>query len=431
MTVLMSRTKSCPTSNCTWPPYETLGVCSQCADISSLLNFTCVNQTVDWTSELGGGYQIEKTYPNATMCGYFLNSTSDHPVMMSGYLYDYENSTKGEALVMRALPLTTVFDKEQLYGQGTLNYQGLRHTIADFLVVTAADGTAASVYHHERPNALECVLSWCVQTLQSSYDEGRYSEEIIDVTFNNTATSSPWVAFPYETETLNGTDIFYMEDVNIHVDKSNEGRNASDYGLSNDTQINVLTVFMEILPSFLTAPDENTPAVMRYNTYLDGAAWIRELDFNAWLAPNNITSHMERLATAMTNVVRSSPNTDMLAGSAFSMETYVAVRWEWLTLPLGLLLLSLVFLAATIFKSSLEKDQVGILKNSAILTLLYGLPDEMKGKLTRSMSTGTPRAKAKEFKVKLGSNMGWRFSGYPFSPFTQRPPQKQPPPGWI
>jgi hypothetical protein len=133
----------------------------------------------------------------------------------------------------------------------------------------------------------------------------------------------------------------------------------------------------------------------------------------------------------MTNVVRSAVSKDMLAGKAFSKENYVSVRWVWLTLPLGLLGMSFVFLTATIFKSNLEKDQVGVMKNSAILTLLYGVSDDIRSKLTRSSSTGTPRAKAKELKVKLNPNMGWRVSGNLFSPLVSRPLPKQPPPGWI
>lgn len=332
---------------------------------------------------------------------------------------------------MRTLPLTTLYDKELLYGQGSINFKQLRNTIADVLIVSAADGSVASVYQHERPVAQECVLSWCVQTIRSSYDWGRYHEDIVDTAFNTTSGPSPWLSIPFETEFQNGTDIFYVQDISIRVDKSKEGRNNTIYGSSNATVSAIINAFIDVFPSFSTALDEKTPALLRFKTWSTGPPWIRELEFNPWLAPNNVTKHMERLATALTNVIRSSANRDMLEGKAFNRETYVSVRWEWLTLPIGLLLLSLVFLAATIFKSALEKDQVGVLKNSAILTLLYGLPDEMRGKLTRSSSTGTPRAKAKELKVKLNSNMGWRFSGYPFSPFTQRAPLKQPPPGWI
>ena len=133
----------------------------------------------------------------------------------------------------------------------------------------------------------------------------------------------------------------------------------------------------------------------------------------------------------MTNVVRSSSSNVLAQGDAFSRENYVKVRWEWLTLPLGLLFISLIFLGATVAKSAVERDRVGVWKTSAYATLLYGLPDEMQQKITRSSSTGTPRAKAKELKVRLQGNHGWRVSGNLFSPFTPKPKPNLPPPGWI
>ena len=104
---------SCPTGNCTWAPYKTLGVCSKCADVSDLLTFTCLNTTVDWIANLTGRGS-EPTYPNGTVCGYFLNvkNESTTPIMMSGYLTEPVRSAagsapKGETLLTRTLPLVS------------------------------------------------------------------------------------------------------------------------------------------------------------------------------------------------------------------------------------------------------------------------------------------------------------------------------------
>src|SRR6186713_1335406 len=39
---------SCPTSNCTLDPYESLGICSKCVEIKDLLTFRCLTTRVDW-----------------------------------------------------------------------------------------------------------------------------------------------------------------------------------------------------------------------------------------------------------------------------------------------------------------------------------------------------------------------------------------------
>lgn len=363
------------------------------------------------------------------MCGYFLNVTSESPVMMSGYLINSNTSEPGEALLTRTLPLTTLVTREPLYGNGSINFKHLRNTIMDVLIVASSDGTAGSVYQKTLPLAQECVLSWCVQTIKSSYDWGKYDEVVLETLYNTSTGDFPWVSEYVMTETENYTNIFYTEDINIEV-PARLGGNSSTYGTSNSTASAILQGFTDVFPSFTTSLDHETPSVMRYKIWNEGPAWNRYLDYNPWLY-RNVSRHMERLATAMTSVVRSAASKEMLAGQAFSRETYVSVRWEWLTLPLGLLSLGFIFLAATIFKSAIEKDQVGVLKNSAILTLLYGLPEDMRRRLTRSSSTGTPRAKAKELKVKLNPNMGWRVSGNIFTPITPRKPQPQPPPGWI
>jgi len=203
------------------------------------------------------------------------------------------------------------------------------------------------------------------------------------------------------------------------------------YHLSNTTASNVIIIFDDFFPSYYTAATSTEKPMLRYKNFADGPS-MRKLAFNPLLAPNNITHHFERLATAMTNVVRSSDESkNMLGGKAYNQENYVSVRWEWLTLPIGLLLISLVFLSATVAKSAMERDRVGVWKTSAYATLLYGLPDEMQQRITRSSSTGTPRAKAKELKVKLQPNQGWRVSGNLFSPFVAKPKPNLPPPGWI
>ncbi|CAN9085488.1 unnamed protein product [Alternaria alternata] len=382
----------------------------------------------DWTHELQGLFDLKEPYPNATMCGYFLNATSDTPTLMSGYLFNPNDSSKGEALLTRAFPLTSVTTREPLYGNGTIMFKDLRNTIADVIIVSAEGGVADTVYQNRRPIAHECALLWCVKTIKSTYDMGQYSEEIIATYTNTSSGDFPWQQFQAEDEFGQYTEVFYLQDINIDNGTTPDGHDISGYGASNHTATAIITGFADIFPSFTTVVDESAVQTLRYKTWKTGAPFTRMLDYNPWLHPN-ISTHMDRFATAMTNVIRSAPSKEMISGQSFSREAYVSVRWEWLTLPIGLLLMSFVFLAATIFKSALEKDQLGVLKNSAILTLLYGVPDNMRTQLTRSSSRGTPRAKAKELKVKLNPNMGWRVSGNLFSPLTPRPPQ--PPPGWI
>ncbi|KAF1952535.1 hypothetical protein CC80DRAFT_596616 [Byssothecium circinans] len=96
---------------------------------------------------------------------------------------------------------------------------------------------------------------------------------------------------------------------------------------------------------------------------------------------------MERLSTSLTNAIRSSSSREVVRGTAFSLETYVHVQWEWLIFPCILLVLTLVFLVATMVKTSKGAGESGpdIWKTSAMPSLVYSLPKEMQQQFNSSM----------------------------------------------
>jgi hypothetical protein len=405
-------------------------VCSECVDVKSQLSFACLTHTVDWKADSAGLFDLQQPYPTATGCGYFLNATSENPILMSGYLRDI-NGTPGEVLTMRTLPLTELLTKQPLYGNGSILFKHIRHSIADVLIVFAGDGTAGAVYRNETPVAQECQLSFCVKTIQSSYNWGGYNEEVVNTMFNTTPGAFPWQSFPYETETENGTDIFYMDNITIKVDMLSGERGLKEFGTSNTTASSILQGFRDIFPAFTTTMNESSPSILRYKTWKPEDPWTQTLNFNPWLAPNNVTRHMERLATAMTNVIRSAPSRQDVQGLAFAKQTFISVRWKWLAFPLLLLVLSLVFLVSTMIKTSKDVE-TGMWKTSAMPTLIYSLPKETQSRFTKS-STWSSTKETKKVRIRLLPNMGWRVSGASHlntSPQLPRPAAHAPR-GWM
>ncbi|KAH3976102.1 hypothetical protein HBI56_099790 [Parastagonospora nodorum] len=414
---------ACPSSNCTWPNYETLGMCSKCVETPKLLDFACLNTRVDWTSTLN---TTVSSYPNATVCGYFLNSTSAQPVLMSGYMLGEDGKPDGEVLLMRSLPLVTNGLRQPLWGSGSINFKDIRNPVMDFLISSTAN--SSDVYANKPPVLNECVIAWCVKTIQSSYYIGTYKEEVIATFLNDSQGPYPWSSQYLPDDDVYMTDYFD----NVTIAAPSTGNNFSEYGwgLNNDTMFQTVNIFDRMFPSF-TSVTNTSEEIFRWRTGAAALVRTKRLDFNPWLQPNNITHHLERLTAALTNVVRSSSGGDMVYGKAWDNEVYVKVRWAWLSLPLGLLVFSFVFLLATVIKSAAEKNQVSIRKNSAIATLLYGFPDHYQKSLAKTNSQGTPRTKAKELRVRLSRTRGWRASGLTFSPLTPKPPKNLPPPGWI
>lgn len=79
---------------------------------------------------------------------------------------------------MRAIELTDFDWKMPYYGTGSINFTDIRLPILDVLV-SSAKGGISSVYDNEMPFVHECVLTWCVKTVKSSYTQGIYDEEIL------------------------------------------------------------------------------------------------------------------------------------------------------------------------------------------------------------------------------------------------------------
>jgi hypothetical protein len=399
-------------------------VCSQCADVSNKLIFSCLSGRVDWTSNLTGGYDVDGGYPNATTCGYFLNLTGTLTSMMSGYTLG-TNDTIGETLLVRTLPLLSVLDKTPVYGNGSINFPATRNPIMDALIVSAADGLPSSVHRHEMPVAHECMLSFCVQSISSSYDAGIYQEKVLKIFQNETTGPFPWETQGVTTPTQNGTYIIYNEDINI-----NGPPDSPAFGTSNGTASNIMMLFDNAFPSFYIAKDDKSEPVLRYKTWLQGPAYTRHLDVNPWLAPNNVSAHFSRMATGMTEVMRAASGEYVdIKGEAYSEEVYVRVRWAWLAFPLVLLVLTVVFLGATIWKTS-NNQSAGVWKTSAMPSLIYGLPEETQTQLSSSSAWDSADGGGKKVRVKLLPNVGWRVSGQSFlHPLPTR--KAQPPPGWI
>ncbi|KAJ4309752.1 hypothetical protein N0V94_008778 [Neodidymelliopsis sp. IMI 364377] len=192
----------------------------------------------------------------------------------------------------------------------------------------ASPAGADSVYRHEVPVIHECLLSWCVQTVISSYEEGKYTENIVSTYQNMTGGSSPWESLEIPEDEGGGIVTFYMQNISITPPASNPGRSNSTifnatYGTNNVTTYNVMNVFDDFFPSYYTTTNTSDTPVLRYKNYANGAA-TRQLAYSPWQAPSDVSSHVERLAVAMTNVIRSDVDSnEMLQGTAYRMETYV------------------------------------------------------------------------------------------------------------
>lgn len=361
-------------------------------------------------------------------------------MLMSGFRVDHASnaSDEGEALLLRTLPLTspiTAFEpfSSAPYFGGSINYKDVYFPLLDALIVSAADGTANSVYKKIPPVAQECIVTWCVKTFQSSYREGVYDEIVTRTFFNNTGRQQPypWEAWPL-TDVEGWFTVFHDD---ITIDPPETDPSTGHYGISNVTYAKTQSLFRDMFPSSLTVANSTAPAWWRVKIIEKDSNQLRPVTGCPWLAPNNITRYMQRMATSLTNVVRShSASNEFVQGRAYTQATFISVHLQWMIFPIALLILSLIFLVATMIKTSQTgEEEMGMWKTSAMPALIYSLPDKTRKDfmMPNGWKTGLNR-RSKKIKVRLNPKQGWRVSGQmPPSPVVPVRSKQRAPPGWI
>lgn len=130
----------------------------------------------------------------------------------------------------------------------------------------------------------------------------------------------------------------------------------------------------------------------------------------SWQPPNNVTQHMSNIVTTLNQVLRRNPTSkvsthDVSEGQAFIYVVLVDIRWKWLSLPLILLIFSLLFLVATVIRSTRDQDQIGIFKTSALAVLFNGLGEDVQERVgSGNMRMGATRERARDIKVHLADD---------------------------
>jgi hypothetical protein len=337
--------------------------------------------------------------PNVTTCGWYLNAPDAPRELMTGYVLKNDSSA-GEALTTRLLPLRDQFTRKAIYG-GSSNFAAhARTTIQDFIMV-ASPGGAAGAYKNATPIAHECELHWTVEKTETIVRDGILHEvatEVLDLDAVETGeldSNSPWVTMSWYG-------------LNFSKALTDPGSSTLlQFGMGNLTARKTIQALEEIVPATVTAKNANAVPVAK--TFWRGSKPDpRALpdSINPWLPPMNASEYIGNIARAMTIAARRTGNIedtqhDQVSGKAWDNRTLIEVKWVWISLPLVLLLTSLVFLVATIIRSSKEESMLGVWKTSALAVLFNGLGPDVQDQPGAHDRLGQARSKAKRLNVTL------------------------------
>ena len=125
---LKTTTASCTSGNCTWPPFQTLGVCNRCTDVSALIQKSEVPNP-DWISD-------EDTNISKTKTSYHIPNGLN--VTLPNHVLCYEPAivNANGSTILTQLPM-------------------INFTIANVSIMSTE-------------KAYECDVHWCIKTYNSS-----------------------------------------------------------------------------------------------------------------------------------------------------------------------------------------------------------------------------------------------------------------------
>ncbi|KAI0184134.1 hypothetical protein EV127DRAFT_375510 [Xylaria flabelliformis] len=319
-------TAYCSTGNCTWDSYESLGICKTCQNITDKLKATKVDGMTKYQLPNGFGLQ----YPYLPSSGLFLlNFTTS---LLWGPVAFNSNSSKLFSMLAVGAP------------NGTVPIQiGVNDNNDDTAPLPSAP-----------PIALECLLQYCIRTMQASFVNGVLQETVL----------SEWTE---QSQFPQGHNDNGVADLTLRSPKGVEFvvKNGAIYGtLDWLGPILVGDAYVDHAKAVETPVFSNS---------------ISEFIYMAMnTSPTGFQDLMGNLANSFSlnfRTIKYQPAP--VSGKAFAPNSRAVVVWEWLILPIFELVATLLLLVAVISETK-RKDMVPW-GNSALAYVFHGLNKRPEG----------------------------------------------------
>lgn len=358
---------TCPSGNCTWSTFPSVGICSQCVDMTSTATLHCRTPNgYNWTTLASHNSSVSGTcdvvFPNGPSSTGSIRFSGQEgaPWMMivAPYLVTWQ-LLDSNAMAMPDTVLTQTFANVTgpmaAYGYAELGYDQDR--------VSNASDPASGLFIKK---ATECSLAMCLQNYDISVENGNavikttkldygtvYFNHAADFCFNVSAES------PEKAVTTSCMDnlVLFTEAFGDSIVNMESWRWA--YWDNSTTNTSLQSY------DFLDVP---------VNPIIPLLERIQTVTFETIMS--NIAASLTKLAL---------DNTDRTAnGIAYSSEVFVSVKWSWLILPALMVLFGAIFLTVTMIIS--KSVDAPLWKSSVLAFLYHGLSDLDDGDLYQTVA---------------------------------------------
>lgn len=266
---------TCQTGNCTWDPFISIGICSECNDITNLLTSTLMDAGQGDATLL---WSLPSEYNNASVVGWIEQGSHPYSTLNISAMEDW--------------------------GWGPPPNGSFLHFAA----------VQNSLSNATEATALNCTLSFCLNQIDANMTSGRLTENITEVPGTWAYTSS------YE----NGSA---ANDMLLMPNKPDSNHTSF---LVNSWAPSALwhTLTPLINGTSQTSPDGG----MMYDSDILMAFWTSRADI-----PDLMKYLASSMSTHLRD--DSSDGSVPVTGGSYKTEPYIEVRWAWLALPAAVVVL--------------------------------------------------------------------------------------------
>lgn len=381
----------CTTGNCTWPLFTSAAICSSCNDVSAHIVLdqrlgTGGSSIPGPSNEMRGASRYTAfTLRNA-------NLSNDNTAIYS--------PTSGIQFGIQPALLTANVSYD---AQDTLSFEKLPTMIASFIIMKASDdwlqGNVA--WNVSKPAATECALYLCANMYKAESQNGKLVETVLASWTNRDPNS-------YQVDPKSAT-------VNVTLQKP-----AVDAYIAEYVGNMLYDPVIQRTDLRLTIPEEESPDVMSFTRsfnvsyayiisvtnflkkFTGRTSGVRSANqmvypewdggetplVNALWDSDNLTQTFDNVAISMTNQIRNtavnSPNHHEASGDTLKWAIHVRVEWFYLSFPIAMVALGIIYVLLTIVEST--RLQVPVWKEGALPSLLHGLDDETQSLLRGAQS---------------------------------------------
>ena len=358
---------SCPSGNCTWTPFSTLGICSMCENTTTTVKVNSIND--DGACRLSN----VPTAPNDPVLN---GSCTVSPPLGAHYTIDVNASyssaqnetdlfTSGE-IIWAAWSLIDSANYPEDTARTYLNVSDpdlvLNHV--QLRPVYSPDGSVTI----EVLNATQCILSICAKEFTLDVRDGEANVKHTANDFGShqsvsdalsVDTVSPEVCWnstrPGEDGVCGASNMIWPTELDSALSWDSSRSFYMESGFEDSE-------FFEL------GHDDDDPefllAIKRkgFSTIIDA--------ITASLSKSIIDRSNSKFADQYTTDLGVQ---SVAPGETWVTSTVVRVRWEWLALPISLLVISIIFLIWTVLLT--HRYQVPLWKSSLLATLYNGMED--------------------------------------------------------